>query len=219
MNKELIYEYESVLIGQKRGLSDSLFQYQDPISNEHLALSLIKYALNTYLHWDAETLQTMLTMEVFEKLKLTELLKYIVFPPEINEDRLSYLVGLIYPRQSRYDSYISIVRTYVNVRNGTFKKYPKEFFTDSLGTQRARVCLLYYLEHYTSYGSPEELYAAFADEEILNTLGKNKLRAVCKDLYLTPLDYLHDSLPEEQKSELLYRYHIFNTEMKRTGTE
>ena len=62
------------------------------------------------------------------------------------------------------------------------------------------------IKRYMTFDSLESMYAFFANErEARSILNRYRLSVPLRELYDTPLDYLHDSLSGAQKSSELYQ--------------
>lgn len=211
INRELIYDYENMLIGKKSTMSSYLFS-KSPYENEKKALYVIDYAIKTYLRWGPEQVRDCLTLEVIKKLKFDKLLDYIRFPGVIQIDRnddLFYLAVKLYPRQIHYNEIELIIRVYKKVLNGKIQRFPKEFLTGATGLYRATLCFRYMISQFLNFESIEEMYTFFSSSAGSRELRKYRLATVSKDLFVSDIDYLHESLPMSQKDELFYIYYKF----------
>ncbi len=209
IKKELILEYEDVLLGKANCISPFHFE-NGPYFNETAALDIIKYAVETYLKWDPYTMRDCLTLEIMNMLKLKPLLRYISFPPELNPKKdLFYIAWKLYPKQITYSTKQLILDVYKDVLSGKLKRFPKEFFTGAKGFLRASICLQYFIENFAPKEDVPHLYKYFAGPKISNDLKQYKLNIVCKDNFDSPIEYLHFSLPKEQKDESLYHFFSF----------
>ena len=94
------------------------------------------------------------------------------------------------------------------VRKGCFLyKFPKEYLNENDGAVRAGICLQYAIKEFYQFKQIPELYAMFANKsQAQKKLEEHKLGTVCSDFFSSPLEYLHQSLPESQKDDLLYSY-------------
>lgn len=207
--KSVIAEYEDALIGKRKSVSAYYFSYGQT-GNMKLALQVMKYAFETYLHWPPAVLRDYITHEILDRLKLKFLMRYIVFPPELDpQTDLFFLVWKIYPQTIHYSDKDLALRVYRNLLDGKIQKYPKEFFTGNDGVRRAQICLRYMIEQHLQFNSVKELYEFFSSTDCERVLRKNKLLVVSRDLYDSPLEYLHCSLPAEQQEDFWYRYYDF----------
>jgi len=53
------------------------------------------------------------------------------------------------------------------------------------------------------------LYEYFASAQCQKTLRLHKLLVICRDLYDSPIEYLHRTLPRDQQDVFLYRFYDF----------
>lgn len=207
--KSAITEYEGTLVGKRKSVSTFYFSYGET-GNMKLALQIMQYAFETYLKWTPQELRDYLTLDVLERLKLKSLLRYIVFPPELNaKEDLFYIAWLLYPETIHFSPKDLTLRVYSKLLEGKLQKYPKDFFTGSDGVTRSQICLRYMIEHYLNFTTVKDLYTFFSKEECNKTLRRYKLLVICRDLYDTPVDYIHLSLAKEQRDEFWYHYYTF----------
>lgn len=208
--KSAIAEYEDTLVGKRKSVSVYYFSYGES-GNMRLALQIMQYAFETYLKWEPLVLRDYLTFEVLDRLKLRFLLKYIVFPPELNsKEDLFYIAWLIYPKTIHYGAKELTLRVYQKLMDKEIQKFPKEFFTGRDGVTRSQICLRYVIEHQLNLSSIKALYEYFSTDACTKMLRKNKLLVVSRDLYDSQVDYLHSSLAEEQRDEFWFRYYDFH---------
>lgn len=208
--KSAIAEYEDTLVGKRKSVSVYYFSYGES-GNMRLALQIMQYAFETYLDWEPQVLRDYLTFEVLDRLKLRFLLRYIVFPPELNpKEDLFYIAWLIYPKTIHYGPKELTLRVYQKLMDKEIQKFPKEFFTGRDGVTRSQICLRYLIEHQLNITSIKELYEYFSTDACTKMLRKNKLLVVSRDLYDSQVDYLHCSLAEEQRDDFWFRYYDFH---------
>lgn len=207
--KSAIAEYEDTLLGKRKAVSSYYFSY-GKTGNMKLALQIMKHAFETYLNWSPLDLRDYITMEVLERVKVRSLLKYIEFPPELNpKEDLFYIAWLIYPETVHFNSKELTLRVYKSLLDKTIQKFPKEFFTGTDGYSRAQICLRYIIEQYLNPSTIKELYEFFSTLECQKFLRKHKLLVICRDLFDTPVHYLHISLSKKQQDDFWYRYYDF----------
>jgi hypothetical protein len=126
---------------------------------------------------------------------------------------------MVYRNKYHVDIRTTTTKVYEDLRNGKISKFPKGFFLDGWqGKAKACVCLQYALSMH-SFSSIEEIYRIFADKNIFRVLSKWRLDAVCKTLYQTPIEYLHNALPTKQRDEELYKQYseVYNEFLKKSG--
>lgn len=206
----LLNEYDEILLDKKKKYSGMFFDFSDSV-NERMALSVFKYAIETYLKWTPLQAADFLTKDVLKQMKLYSLLVYIKFPAELNPRKdYWYIIHKIYPKAIPIDTRNLITNMYSKIISGEIYKFPRDYFFDDIGSVKACVCLQYMLERYIVFNSIEDMYVSFADDKINTVLTKYKLDIVCQLFFSSPLEFLHAALPDAQKDEFLYQYLRFN---------
>ena len=204
----LYVEYDDLMIKKRAYYSNSYFRYGKG-ENEENALAVIKYAFTRYLRWPPEVIAKRLNHEIMEKLHLLSLMQYIDYPIEYKKDKdYYYLVTLVYHRH-RLTFRDKTIHTYEKIISGEIPKYPKEYFVGSEGQRRAHICLQYLINNYLDIKTINELYHFFATRESFQMLRKYRLNSVCRDIFDTPVDYFHYTLPYEKRNEFLYHFYKF----------
>ena len=95
------------------------------------------------------------------------------------------------------------------------KRFPKQFLAGADGLYRAKLCFHYMVTQYLTFTSIEDMYRFFSSRGGAVALRKYRLSQVCKDLFEYNVDFLHESLSEDQKDELLYHYYRFSNIYKK----
>lgn len=209
MNDVLIAEYEQMLLNDSKSFPSEFFKYT-PEVNMSQALTVIRYVLEKYLRWDPIKIRDLLSYPILEKLKLMPFMQYIIFPVELDPHTdLFYIAWLLYPATVHISQKDLILNVYKKLLDGSLAKYPKEFYTGTIGELRAILCLRYVLEHEYEFESIEDMYSYFASNKINNALKKYKLEIICRDLFGTPVEFLHEALSDNQKDEFLFQYNRF----------
>ena len=205
---DLLVEYDDVMIGKRTGFSDSFFP-KESVAAANNALLVMRYSFTRYLRWSQDAIREKMTSTLMEKLHLLELMKYIDYPVEYNKDRdFFYLVSLIF-RKSKLTLRDKTIHTYERILSGEQVKYPKDYFLGSDGYVKAGICLQYMIEHYVSFSSFNELYSIFSTEEGYEYLQKYKLLNAYKEIFDTPVDFLHFALPKSQRNTFYLNYYRF----------
>jgi|GEM_PF-1560572 len=216
ISRNVILEYESVLLNQKINISKYFFNWNS-YTNEQLALDVIRYSLKTYLGWKPQEIESNITLSLLQSLKLTEILTYINFPVELdNTLQIKYLAHLLYPEQNKYDTRNLILQTYKDILERRLKRFPKSFLSRTDGILKSCTCFLYMLEQIPDFSTIEELYQHFAGSKGITTLRKYHLMSVCTAFYESPLEFLHTSLPDRQKSNYFYHYYKYKNTIGKT---
>lgn len=213
--RELIFEYEAILTGQHKIFSLYYFRFGDE-TNEAEALRVFKYAFDTYLRWTPEELYRNLTVEMLETLKLTQLLRFVKYPPEADASVDVYpIVAKLYPGRFKENMRDSVMRVYDRVISDPQGKFPKEYFIDNEGRVRALLCLQYALNKMPPFKSVQDMYESFVGPPGTALLKRMKLYSACSRMFEFPIDYLHEALPKTVKSEYWYHFYRFSIISKR----
>lgn len=223
--KLVIYEYEQILTGKKNSFSAAFFPFNDE-NNERRALAILKYAIEKYLEWSPEEVKLYLNANIIKLMKLDSVMRFIRFPPELNPKKdYFYIAHKLYPNRIPYNESELVINVYKRVLSGELCKFPKEYRADTSGFMRVKICFQYMLEQFMQFSSINEMYDFFSSSEGTKALKEYKLYSICCEMFESPLEYLHESLPIKQRSEFLYRLYKFNEanasqkrQMKKEGT-
>lgn len=206
----LVAEYEEILLGNRKSFSQALFPFSKK-GNQKLALEFLRYVIDHYLHWTPEEVRDYMSLEVIDSLKLRRVLNRIEFPPHINKKTdMFYLAHMLYPNIIQYSEEDLTLRIMKQVENGTLGKYPKGFFVGIDGLFRAFVCVHYMIDEEIQVRNIEELYQFFSEGKKLRPIiRKYKFGNPMSDLFLSPVDMLHESLSKNQRNDFWYHFYKF----------
>ena len=210
MRNSILYEYDAIRLGQKKEFSKTFFSGADVV-NERIALDVFRYAIEYYLCWTPEDTARFLNMKIIEDMKLKPLHAYIRFPAELdkNED-LFYIAHLMYPNRIKYRTKDLVINAYKQILRGKKSKFMKNYMSGTKGYINACICFQYMMEQFLQFSTIKEAYEYFASPKGAKTLKEYRLVSVCNDMFENPLEYFHTALPESQKDEFWYKYHVFN---------
>ena len=215
MDSGIMFDYEQVLLGKKKFVSSYYFSYTGRV-NQKNALELFRYAIEYYLDWSPEDAQNYLTMDIIKQLKLEGIVGYIQFPPELNPNKdFFYIAYLLYPDEIEWDEYELTLNVYHRILRGELKKFPKEYLSEAEGILRACVCLQYMLIQFFSnkFSTVKDIYYMFSTSDGIAALKQYRLYTAYCDIYDNPVDYLHNSLSDLQKSEFFHQFYKFKVEL------
>lgn len=205
--QDLRAEYERIYLGMKKNYSSAIFAGGNRETNQKHALTIIKYSFEHFLHWQPEDIKRYVNWKTLEIMKLDTLIKYIEFPGELNpKNDLFYLAHLIYPNQIKYSTYDMIIGIYKKVIEKKLYRFPKDFWDDEKGIDRAKICFRYMVRNYLAFHDIDEMYQFFASDKGRKSLKQYQLLMPCELFYDHPLDYLQDAMPDVQKDEFIYHY-------------
>ena len=199
-----LQEYDDILIGQRR-------TYSTPLMNKRygptLCAELLKRIFESYLHWSPTEVRDCLDKAVIEKMKLGPLIKRIPCPPEINrQEEFCFVAWYLYPKTRNANNIELMLKLYQDIVEGRASKYTSNYFDGSEGYWRARILLLMMIREYLPpFPNVKSLYAFFASTAGRKALEKYKLVLPMRELFGSPLAYLHGSLNKNQRSEFFFR--------------
>lgn len=239
LNKELINEYEEILIGKRKSLTSKIFK-APPLSEpmeieteeykEKNAATITKYAFNL-LNWSKTDLKLCLNHELLRKLKLylpknepkivkmgLNILEYIPFPNVLdrnNPDDIKYLVSYIYNDTWGYVESDLVMQKYQKHLDGELD-LPISFFDDDFTLY---ICASYYLARYYPNVS-NKWYEMCADKKGgQKFLEDSKLKKPASSRGWDALDLLHRSLPKKYRSEWLYNHYSFMRDFEKASKQ
>ena len=211
--RNMLLDYEEILMtNSSKKISPNYLQQEN---GEEMAKLLFRYAIEKVLRWRPEDVYNYMTPALIRSLHLVLPYSKLEFPEELVKKRDTfYVAAILYPNQvvTNRRSLVLIHYRYALEQRGT--KLPEDFFSGNAGELRAHICLQYVLlllqQRDMLFETVEDMYFFFSDEKRADgLLQQYKLLAARQELYETPLDYLHEVLPEVQKDTLLYQYYKF----------
>lgn len=212
--KSLIVNWEQkVRDNENTNLADAYFSFDDE-TNKRIAVELFKHVFENVLNWTPEDVRNNLVYEMIQKMKLTKPYRCIAksFPKGIEaRSGTWYLAKACYPDQIKDCELEDIWKMqYMRVRNAKKGRYLTDFFTDADGRLKARICMQYELVNNVRFKDQEEMYDYFADtEKSMELIEAAKLKTPMNIHYENPLEYMHDSLAPDQRSEFLLMFKRF----------
>ena len=222
LDRELMYEYNDILMGRRRGFAPYHFQ-EDAMGNHRKALCMFDYVFKRFLNWNPNMVRDFISLPLLRTMKVDCLLRYVRFPPEADPNKdLAYLAWLLYSETRTLTPRELALSTYKDVLDGRLNKFPKGFFDGEAGRLRLKNCLQYMINQYVPVSNIAELYGLFASKKSKGILKRYRILNFCMDLYDSPLDLLHDALANSQKDECRYlylKYRSVNEEYAARGCE
>ena len=206
--QDLYMEYDDIVIGKRGNYSDRFFG-KDKKANMKNALAVIKYALVHYLGWNADAVSENLTYEVMDQMHLLPLMRYIEYPTEYDKTKDFFFLASLLFKDKALGFKDKTIHTYECILNGSLAKYPKDYFVGSDGIVRASICLQYLITQEIMWTDINDLYYIFASDTGYDLLKQYRLWNACREVFDTPVDYIHFTLPKEQRDPLFYRYYRF----------
>lgn len=220
IQKGLLYEYTNILTGAAKNFSNAYFS-GGPINNNKTALNVIRYAVEIFLHWTPQEVKNYLNENVIDKMKLKRVLAYISFPPGLDPNKdYWYISHMLYPKEIPFSTEQVTIFVYERLLRGLEAnqsvRFPKFMFDNYDGKKRAEACFRYLLSHYESFETIEDMYRFFSTYQGEQELTKYGLTLAWKNVYSSPVIFLHESLPKEQRNELFFHYYEFQYRYRET---
>lgn len=206
--KDLILDYEAMLLGNATKLPARYFKYTENKSVANLNV-LIRYLVENIMQWDINDAKELLSFDILDRFMLASYInKYVTFIPGMSEkEKVRYLLHLCYPKEVSFSKRKLVQYTYEKILNGEEKFWPKKYFQGQDGVIRSCICLQYLIYKYYPFSKVSELYELFSDkEQAIEILSQYKLKKAYEGLYENPLDFFHYSLNEDQRDNFLYHY-------------
>ena len=210
-----IYDYEEYLLGNVKDLKFSFEDYTKGVTAAHLEAAGViwRYAITKLLRWTPEQADKYLTAEILQKLKIYKILDKVGMDT-VCDNAMNYkaMLHLAFPNEIKYNRAAEAIAQYKRyAKIGEWSnerddyRAPKKFFSGSNGMYNANIVLRYVISQYLSTLTTEELYEFFADtKEAALWLDDKSLSKPVREIYLNPLDYLHNALPPGQNSSVIY---------------
>lgn len=227
--KDIVYDYEQFLMGNSKHLSSLFFPAIDNNTEERVknntekyACFLLKYVIETYLHWTPKEAAKWFNKETITRTKLETVISRISVPVELNPEKDYYwYIHKCYPSQIRVSERSLILNVYKKVLDGKIPKFPKGFLEGLKGKERVHICINYAISTMLENTNIEDLYKMFSTPEGTKFLKNAKLDGARRQTYYYAIDLLHASLPRQQQDENLYQkykfIHLFNKKLKDNG--
>lgn len=211
MASDVLYEYESILMGKQKIF---LLSFSEQTPDKRKAFKEVwQYAIGKILRWTPEDALQNMDKTVMNKLKLDRTLKCI----GVNANsRLDFreILSYVYPgritnsmeerTREEFERVLKIGK-WQYLDDPELSRFHKGFFSGEDGAERAAVCLNLAVDLYLGDMSMRDRYEFFADKDrSVPFITKLKLYPVMKNFYENPLDFYHYSIPIEQKDMMVY---------------
>lgn len=222
LNIEIITDFEGMLLGKRHSIPSEYFG-DSAWANEQRALDIFRYVIEKHLKWTPSQASVYFNARVVQFFNLKNLLRFINFPDEIDEQLYYYyIVHKLYPKQVPFNLVEITQRIYRQMFNGERNKYPKRFFDGRRGEVRAIACLRYAIINYCPASNIMDLYKFFASNEAMQFINKYKLKQPYLYHFDYPIDYLHATFDEGTQQQnnmlyLMYRFMAYEEKQKRIG--
>lgn len=217
---DLAYTYEQYLLGNNK-ISKHVYFEAGKDKSEEIALIMLRYSVENLLKWTPRQMAENFGPEVIKKMKLQNIIDKIEIPSELDPKKdYFYYAHLLYPDKIPYNEKRAILNAFQNLfrldENGEpiAKKLKKGFLEGVAGEYRLKICLQYILEN-EGFSTIKEMYETFSKPAGNKLLRKYKLEVPARFHFASALDFLHESLPESQKSNFYYTYFKYRNKVKK----
>lgn len=183
-------------------------------AKEKDALAVVRYAVQSLLRWTPRDAAEHLTPEIVQKLKLDEVIKYVIYPPDLSraDDRLSgyrWLLHKAFPAEVGYDIKYQALGIYEQVRTGKLKQFPRYLFRGPDSRRKLAIMLLDYISRCIPASDVEDLYIKFSNPLAgVRILKKASLYYAYKEMFESPILFLHYALGDSG-DPFLFNYYLF----------
>lgn len=211
MGNDVLYEYESILMGKQKIFLLSFAE--QTLSNQEALRTVWRFAIEHILRWTPEDALINLNQDILKKLKLDRTLKCIGINPSGRYD-FRQILSFVYPGRIIDSTEIRVkdevfrvlkIGQWETIKDPERGRFHKGFFSGEDGLKKAGIALNIVTELYLSSLSEKDKYRFFFNEKkALSFIKEVKLLPVMKNFYEFPLDYYYYSLPTSEKNPLLY---------------
>ncbi len=211
-----IGRYEDFMLGGRKFLLTASTNDKEAAAAEleSNAYAIIRYIVTDLLEWTPQEAVECITPEIAKVMRMDVIIdKYITVPKDVQKtEDYDYFIWRAFPREVDYSPTTNLIRLYRKILVGDIKKFPRNYFDGVMGLQKAAALLMYVISRNIPFDDERvgELYERFADSSSINRKLKEwKIHDVRRSLYATPLEYLHDSLPDDLADSFLFNYYMF----------
>ena len=200
----------------KNDVNDPKSKKAEKAFKEKQAKVVIRYIISDILGWTVSEAESYLNADIFYSLKMDVLAKYLYNLPkdlDMSED-FDYFVDFCFDKP--YDYKRKLVRLFDQLWNGEISKYPRNFFKNK-GKEKLSFLLMEFISKNMANMTIEELYKRFSEAGTMNAMlnaSNVLLKKPMDEIYGqvgtgSPLDFLHNCLPEDQRDDFLYSFYQF----------
>lgn len=203
-----VFEYQEILMGRKRDFTST---FRGTLRDSYIEAGYIwHYAITQILNWNAAQALQYLTSEIVKRLELDKVFPYIDFDSRGYVCKYRIILQYAFPGEIIYDEQEQAIDEWEHVChrgqyiNDDGYHYPKKFFLDHDGLERAKILLRHVVGLYMSDESLLSQYEFFASSKARQWLKDMHLQYPLTLTYDSPLEYFHASLPDSQKNDFMY---------------
>lgn len=206
-----LFEYGEILMGKKSGFDVT---FRGSLEDKRRTAGVIwRYAIEKILGWSPEQAAIYMNDELIKTLRLDTTFGYMDYGTNDNiYFDIRFVLQYAFPEKIKYSLEDDAKNEYERImklgkwENDTEKhQFHKNYFKGPDGERRAAVVLNCAINSFLPDVTNLELYEFFADRGSANVwLKKNEIESGKKNLYNTPLEYLHYALPPERSNSVYF---------------
>lgn len=217
-----IFEYQEILMGLRTRFNVS-FQGTEEENLVEFG-NIWRYAISHLLRWTPAEAEKYLDENIVKLICLDKTLYVLGDKERACFGDYKFALRYAFPDEIKYefreetiDDYLKVAKLGKYENDKSVAKYPKKFFSNIEGMNRANILLNYLRNTYLSDMSTEQLYSFFADStKARSWLKKKSLEDPIIKIYMSPLDYLHRAISNKERNNLFYYTEILNKRLKKT---
>lgn len=219
INRNIITAYNELLVGNTKYIDSTLFAG----NSDQIARELVRFAFRTYLYdWTPHDINTYLTWNLIEKLKLSAILRYIEYPKGVHKNDLWYISTIVNAKE--YTAEDKAYQEWLNRKIAIEQDFERGFYDEKekklrdtknlkpliFDGQKGRlhICnaLQYCLPRMFSFVKLEDVFQEFSQKKIKQKLKSFGLEQ-WSEFFRTPLHFLWFSLnPGDCDAELFLKF-------------
>lgn len=190
--------YEKILNGEMKAFSPYFFNRQ---YRRFRIVVLVRYLVEDKLHMTPEEALHKITFDTLKQWKLVCLLKYVEnYKPiehEYNRRYVKHLIYYAYPELPQPSLKERVITTYKEVLSGKRNCFPKNYFRDKYGEERAKICFEYLWQEILKINFNQIPEVFLKDNETgLKLLQKYKLKILTQIIYYSVSDMIINMYPD-----------------------
>lgn len=201
---DVINVYEKLLTNKIKSFAPSFFEIKN---RKRKIFILVKYLISEKLKISPEEAVQKLTYEELKKWKLACLLKYVEdhkpIEYELDKKYVVHLIYYVYPLIKQPSLKERTQNCYKEVLSNERRFFPKNYFRDKYGDERAKICFDYLWQEILKIPKDKIVITFLLDNQTgLKILQKYKLRILTQILYFSVQDMILNMYPEIDLSNI-----------------
>lgn len=206
----ILFEHTEIMTGMRQAFSMNFFESGNSAEDERIVIEFLRLAVKIFLRCPSlEAAHTTVTYDLLKRLKLASVLKHIRVPKYVlQSNRNRYRLDRVFSKTFNSERWVAD-QLCDGILRGVVSKYPKNYMSDYAGYERAKYCLSYHVQRMMPFYGILDLYQFSSTPEFNTFLKARFLQNVRMKLFDSPVEYLHESLPEGRRNESYF--HVYDT--------